>query len=136
MPYKPSRTTTDEFASRRFAKDQRRPLSNHSVSLLRLRKDMQDQAKCSKTQSTAPSVEDIPFYIPLNCRNLSLSSAIFISSPRSLSVLKGGVVGGVGSSHNIILPVSASVKASVFNEYQSKEYGRFFLAPVRLMPDF
>lgn len=132
MPYKPSRTTTDEFASRRFAKDQRRPLSNHSVSLLRLRKDMQDQAKCSKTQSTAPSVEDIPFYIPLNCRNLSLSSAIFISSPRSLSVLKGGVVGGVGSSHNIILPVSASV----FNEYQSKEYGRFFLAPVRLMPAF
>ena len=92
MPYKSSRTRTNVFASRRFARDQRRRVSNHSISLLRLRKDIQDQAKCSKTQSTAPGVEYIPFYIPLNSRIFLLfGHVVFVSSPRSLSVLKGGV---------------------------------------------
>lgn len=61
------------------------------------------------------SVEDILFYILLNCRNFFffLVMFIFISSFRFLLVLKGGVVGGVGSSYNIILLVFVSV----FNEY-------------------
>lgn len=48
------------------------------------------------------SVEDILFYILLNWNFFFfLVMFIFISSFRFLLVLKGGVVGGVGSSYNI-----------------------------------
>ena len=111
MPYKPSRTRTSVFASRRFARDQRRRVSNHSVSLLRLRKDIQDQAKCSKTQSTAPGVEYIPFYIPLNLRPCCFckQSQIVIGRKRWCRGLLLGVWGAATTLRKL--------KKTVLNEY-------------------